>query len=227
MASRHMPEEMSAPSPWRQLLRTGLAATLPRRLFMTRGPSDGRTVCLTFDDGPHPVYTPRLLDVLRDRGVRATFFLIGREAERYPDIVRRAVDEGHAVGNHTFSHSDPGSTSARRLIEEVHRTNVLLAELSGRAPKLFRPPHGKVTASKLWRLWQEGQTVVLWNVDPKDYSRGAPDKVLAWFRERPVRGGDLVVMHDPVPHAIDVLPSLIDEARGRGLAFTTPSHWID
>lgn len=194
---------------------------------MTKGPSDGGSVCLTFDDGPHPEYTPKLLDVLRDRDVRATFFLIGREAERYPGIVRRAVDEGHVVGNHTFSHGDPGSTSARRLIEEIRHTDALLAEHSGRAPRLFRPPHGKLTVSKLWRLWWEGQTVVLWNVDPKDFSKRAPGEIYAGFQEYPLRGGDLVLMHDNVPHAIDVLPPLIDEARGRGLSFTTPSHWID
>ena len=227
MPSRHKPEEISAPNPWHQILRKGLAATLPRRLLMTKGPSHGGSVCLTFDDGPHPEYTPRLLDVLKDRDVRATFFLIGQKAERHPDIVRRAVDEGHVVGNHTFSHVDLRSISARRLIEEVRRTSALLAELSGRAPRLFRPPHGKANALNLWRLWREGQTVVLWNADPKDYTRGAPGEVRAWFREHPLRGGDMVLMHDKVSHAIDVLPSLIDEARGRGLTFTTPSHWID
>jgi peptidoglycan/xylan/chitin deacetylase (PgdA/CDA1 family)/glycosyltransferase involved in cell wall biosynthesis len=227
MPSCPVAERRHAPNPWRQLLRRGLAVTLPRHVLMTGGPTSGRSVCLTFDDGPHPEYTPRLLDVLKERDVCATFFVIGSQAERHPEIVRRAVEEGHAVGNHTFSHGDPSATPTRRLIEEVRRTDDLLRRLTGRAPRLFRPPHGKVTAEKLWRLWRDGQTVVLWNADPKDYSRRDPDEVRAWFRERPLRGGDLVLMHDNVPHAIDVLPTLIDEARAAGLQFTTPPRWID
>ena len=120
-----------------------------------------------------PSYTPALLDVLRDCGVRATFFVIGEKVERHPEIVRRMVAEGHGVGNHSFHHNDPQSTSARQLMDEVHRTKVLLAGLLGSDVTLFRPPRSKLTASKLWWLWKARQTVVLWNVDPKDF--GAHD----------------------------------------------------
>src|SRR5436305_246824 len=96
---------MSARISWlRQVCRYGLAAMLPRRVYLTHGPRRGREMCLTFDDGPHPDLTPRLLDLLADLQVRATFFLIGQEAEKYPEIVRRIAAEGHTVGNHTYSH---------------------------------------------------------------------------------------------------------------------------
>src|SRR5204863_8624195 len=89
----------------RQFIRAGFIATLPRRLLLARGPSGSASVCLTFDDGPHPHHTPRLLDLLKDQRVTATFFVIGRWAARYPELVRRIAAEGHLVGNHTFSHS--------------------------------------------------------------------------------------------------------------------------
>ena len=108
----------------------------------------------------------------------------------------------------------------------LQRVSYLLAEVLGRRPTLFRPPKGQVTAWKLWRLWQAGQTVVLWNADPKDYAHQSVDAVRAWFRVHPLRGGDIVLMHDSQPHAAEVLPDLIGDARRRGLAFTTAADWI-
>jgi peptidoglycan/xylan/chitin deacetylase (PgdA/CDA1 family) len=219
-------EPLVASRLFRRAARNALSASLPTRLFLTHGPARSRSVCLTFDDGPHPVHTPRLLDLLQERGVRATFFVVGRQVERYPEIVRRMVSAGHAVGNHTFSHGDPGAVTSRQLIDEVRRTDDLLAPILGRVPRLFRPPHGKVTASKLFRLWGASRTVVLWNADPKDYSRSDAAEVLGWFGARPLRGGDIVLMHDNIPHSIDALPVLIEGAHERGLVFATPTDWI-
>jgi peptidoglycan/xylan/chitin deacetylase (PgdA/CDA1 family)/glycosyltransferase involved in cell wall biosynthesis len=222
-------EEAHAPRPsaWspRQLLRRALTALLPRRRFLTRGPAESGSVCLTFDDGPHPEHTPRLLDGLRRQGVRATFFVVGRQAERYPELVRRIAAEGHTLGHHSYSHSEPGQTSARQLLDEVRRTRDLLAGLTGTPPVLFRPPKGSLTARKLWGLWRAGQTVVLWNVDPKDYARRAAGEVRDWFRRRPLNGGDLVLMHDNHPHAAEVVPGLVEDAHGRGLTFSQLPEW--
>jgi peptidoglycan-N-acetylglucosamine deacetylase len=210
----------------RQLLRWGLAATLPRRLFLTHGPRRGGSVCLTFDDGPDSSWTPPLLDVLRDCGVRATFFVIGEKVERHPGIVRRMAAEGHCVGNHGFHHKYPSSTSARELVVEVRRTAALLGGLLGHEVRLFRPPHGKLTASKLWRLWKAGQTVVLWSVDPKDFACASAREVSDWFGARTLRGGDVILLHDRVPHAIEIIPHLVDVARASDLTFSTVSDWL-
>ncbi len=210
----------------RQAFRWALAATVPHRLFLTQGPCCCGSVCLTFDDGPDPFVTPRLLDVLREHGVRATFFVIGEKVARHPEIVRRIAAEGHCVGGHSFHHGDPGLTSSRQLREEIRRTADLLAPLVGRKVTLFRPPHGKLTVSKLCRLWRAGQTIVLWNADPKDYSRAAAQEVRDWFEGHPLRGGDLVLMHDNVGHAIDVIPDLSEAIRASGLSFATVSDWL-
>jgi peptidoglycan/xylan/chitin deacetylase (PgdA/CDA1 family) len=209
----------------RQAARRGLAAALPRRLYLTSGPRHNRDICLTFDDGPHPEHTPRLLDRLGELSVPATFFLIGREAEKYPDLVRRMAAEGHGVGNHTYSHPARVATSARQWTADVARGEEVLAGILGWQPSLFRPPHGRVTAGDLWGLWRRGRTVVLWSVDPKDYSKPEAEAVRDWFRERPLGAGDLVLFHDNHTPAAAVLPELVVAARSRGFSFTTVDVW--
>jgi peptidoglycan/xylan/chitin deacetylase (PgdA/CDA1 family) len=203
-----------------------MAFALPGHLFLVRGPKKSRSVCLTFDDGPHPEHTPRLLEVLSQHGVSATFFVIGQQAERYPELVRRLAAEGHVIGHHSYYHSEPHSTSARQLQQEVHRTRALLNRLLGQAPILFRPPHGKLTGAKLWRLWRAGQTVVLWNVDPKDYALRSASEGLAWFLRNPIQAGDIVLLHDDHPFAAEMLPELIEKIRNKHLQFATPLNWL-
>jgi peptidoglycan/xylan/chitin deacetylase (PgdA/CDA1 family) len=215
--------ELLRPARWRKWVRSGMAAVLPRRLFLVRGTGKGGGVFLTFDDGPHPEHTPRLLDVLRDQGARATFFVIGKNAERYPDLVRRMAGEGHVVGHHTFFHNDPARTSPRQLSAEVGRTRDLLGEILGQRSNLFRPPHGQLSPAQLLTLWRAGQTVVLWNADTRDFACGSAAEFRAYFRERPLRGGDVVLMHDDRPHAAAGLPEVMAEARARGLRFAAIS----
>jgi peptidoglycan/xylan/chitin deacetylase (PgdA/CDA1 family) len=217
---------LGRPISWiRQGARRLLAVALPRRLFVVRGPRRQQQVCLTFDDGPHPEFTPKMLDLLSELGVPATFFVIGREAERYPELVRRMAAEGHAVGNHSQTHPARESLTAGETAEEVSRCSRAIAEITGRPPQLYRPPRGKVTARDLWRMWRSGITVVLWNVDPRDYARGTSAEVAEWFRCRHLHGGDIVLMHDNHPHALEVVPVLVRDARAAGYTFTTVEAW--
>jgi peptidoglycan/xylan/chitin deacetylase (PgdA/CDA1 family) len=180
---------------------------------------------LTFDDGPHPDLTPRLLDLLATERVPGTFFLIGREAEQHPEIVRRIVAEGHAVGSHSYSHPVRSSLSAREAAEEVSRGAGAIARITGRSPSLYRPPRGKLTAGDLWRLGRGRLTTVLWNVDPRDYATDTGDEVRSWFKSHPLRAGDLVLLHDTRPHALEILPELFAAARANGLNFATVEAW--
>jgi peptidoglycan-N-acetylglucosamine deacetylase len=209
------------------MVHRGIAAAMPRRNFLMYGPPGCGSVSLTFDDGPHPEHTPRLLDALAVHRIAATFFVVGRLAAQYPGIVRRIISEGHALGNHTFSHPVPERNSTRQLLDEVKRTSVLLADILGRETRLFRPPYGRLSGPKLWSLWRAGQTVVLWNSDPKDYARRTSDDVRDWFRARPLRGGDLVLFHDTLAFAREIVPDLATSARERGLAFATIDAWVD
>ena len=210
----------------RQLLRKGMAAGLPRRLFMVAGPPDSRQVSLTFDDGPHPIHTPALLDRLAARGIRATFFVLGRQAEQHPDLVRRIAALGHDVGHHSFTHGEPTSTSALELVTESRRTARLLTSLLGRPPRLFRPPHGKITAGKALGLWATGQTIVLWNQDPKDFSCGSSEALQSWFAGRVFMGGDVVLLHDVHPYAGEAIDAIADAVAASGLGFCPVSSWL-
>jgi peptidoglycan/xylan/chitin deacetylase (PgdA/CDA1 family) len=204
-----------------------MSAALPRRLFMTSGPAASGAIALTFDDGPDPVHTPAVLERLRALGARATFFVVGQRAAAYPDLVTRMAREGHEVGHHSFSHSDPASTSAGALASESRRTADLLQSLLGRRPALFRPPHGKVTPGKLLALWAQGQTVVLWNRDPKDFAQGSTDPIRRFFESEPLAAGDILLLHDVHPHVAPALDAVVRRARGLGLALETPLRWLD
>jgi peptidoglycan-N-acetylglucosamine deacetylase len=204
-----------------------MAEALPRRLFMVTGPSSSRAIALTFDDGPDPVHTPAVLQRLEALGIRATFFVIGEKAEAHPELVSRIVEEGHALGHHSWSHGAPAQVGARTLLQEARRTADLLGRIAGRAPRLFRPPFGKVTAAKLVGLWGIGQSVVLWNQDPKDFGLRDPSALHRWFGDARLSGGDILLMHDTHALAAPSLESLATRAARLGLAFATPGEWID
>jgi glycosyltransferase involved in cell wall biosynthesis/peptidoglycan/xylan/chitin deacetylase (PgdA/CDA1 family) len=218
------------PSVWkafglRQLLRKAMATLLPHRLLLVRGRKQSKSVSLTFDDGPHPEHTPRLLDMLKRHAIQATFFVVGRRVQAYPDLVRRIAAEGHDVANHSFFHSELDLLSASEAAHGIRRTQELLRQLAGDIPPLYRPPRGKLTTWKLLRLWWLGMKVVLWNVDARDYALNTAAELSAWFRSHPLRAGDIVLLHDRLPLAVDVLPELIEATRQRGLNFVPLSQW--
>jgi peptidoglycan/xylan/chitin deacetylase (PgdA/CDA1 family) len=174
-------------------------------------PSTG-AIYLTFDDGPHPEHTPRLLDALATHGAKATFFVVGKQCERYPEIVRRMAEEGHAIGNHTYSHLNAREASPSLYLAEVTRTNEIIESIVGRRSSLFRPPHGAINLQILWGLWRRNQTVVLWNVDPKDYSADL-STVCPWFHANPIQPGDIILLHDNRAQITDIVSALLDQVR--------------
>lgn len=211
----------TSPSAFRQFARNVLELAAPRDLFLTRGATSSRTVCLTFDDGPDPEHTPALLDLLGREEIRATFFVVGKSAWRYPNLVRRILAEGHALGNHSYWHGEPERTGTLRLANEIRQTERVLQRVARRTSNLFRPPEGKVGAAKLALLWGMRKTVVLWNRDPRDWAAQSADEVSRYFEERPLQGGDVVLLHDVCPWASAVVPLLAQQARASGLRFDT------
>ena len=209
----------------RQLSRRALAIVLPRALYITHGPRASRQVCVTFDDGPHPELTPRLLDVLAKEEIKANFFVVGQMAEKYPDIVRRIEAEGHIVGQHSYSHPDPMQTPTLEMHREVRAANRVLREILGHPVRLYRPPHGKVRPADLPLIWLLHHTIVLWNVDPKDFGMPSAAHLSDWFEGRPLRGGDLILLHDSSPHALVAMPAIAAGLRRSGLQFGSLEQW--
>jgi len=181
-------------------LVVALGVTFPQLQFfgaiLCRVRTGRKAVALTFDDGPDPVVTPVLLDLLKRRGVRATFFCTGQRVEEHPDVARRIVAEGHLMANHSFAHSHRTNLfMTRRLREDLARAQEVIARVAGERPKLFRPPVG-LTNPRVFRVAAElGLTVVGWTVRGLDTRRGAPAKVAERIVRR-LRPGAIIMLHD-------------------------------
>lgn len=181
-----------------------LGAPLPGRL---PAPDSGAT-CLTFDDGPHPEITPRVLDLLATHNVKAIFLLVGWEAERHPAIVQRIHREGHIVGNHTYSHPVLPRLSTPAALADVEKCQQLIEPLGG--TRVFRPPHGLLNASQYRGVLRAGYRLAYWTLDTRDYA----GPVAADFLQRDVRGQTLL-FHDNRPHCLAALQQLLPAPRAR------------
>lgn len=193
---------------------------------MFSGPANAGGLALTFDDGPNATHTPKLLDQLGRYNIRATFFLVGGCMEDHPDLVRRIVAEGHAVGHHSWWHRSEG-TSSRTLGEEVQQCRKLIHELTGIQSNLFRPPRGNLSVAKILNLWRLRQHVVMWNVDPRDYLMRSSAEARGWAEKYKPAAGDVVLLHDDHPFVLDFIPQLANSARERNLTFETIPTWLN
>src|SRR4051794_26218506 len=200
----------------------GLArvARAPRRLSHS-----SPAVALTFDDGPDPDSTPRVLDVLAAHGVPATFFCVGSRARRHPDLVRRILAEGHAVGSHSETHR-VGQLASGPAMRDYRSGRSAVEEAAGRPVHLFRPPHGRLDLPTARALRGSGLRTWLWTVDPGDYVPGTTADSIVETVGGSV-AGDVVLLHDALEEApdgapsrnvlVEALPEVITRLQGRGL----------
>ena len=197
-----------------------LISTFSAQRIRYHGPAQGRRLYLTFDDGPHAEHTVPLLDLLAQHQVKATFFVVGREAYAQPGIVKRIVAEGHALGNHTITHPrmDFLCDAARDI--EIDGMDAFLAEFDGRTTHHFRPPYGGVSASLFAYGLRAGRQLAMWSVDSMDYKYKA-DQVVQRFATTPPRAGDILLFHDDGGAATDSLKTLLPGWLAQGFTFGT------
>ena len=187
---------------------------------------DGFSIAMTFDDGPHPTLTPRLLDMLKERGIKATFFLIGQNATEYPDIVRLIAAEGHEIGNHSWSHPQLTRLNPTALRQEIERTSWTIVELIGKPILVIRPPYGATTEYiNHWINREFGMKVILWSVDPLDWkyrnSASVERRILAGARP-----GAIILSHDIHATTVAAMPGVLDSLLAKGYKFVTVSELI-
>ncbi len=163
-------------------------------------------LALTFDDGPDPVNTPRLLDLLRDRQVRATFFVVGANAAAHPDIVRRMYSEGHEVGNHSWVHPNLTKLDPAQIDDQVVRTQFAVMAAGVPAPRWFRPPYGAMNDQVRAHV---PMALALWNIDPEDWGAKDPGQVVERILAR-AGPGRVVDLHDMHRLTVDAMPAVID-----------------
>ncbi|MET0256496.1 MAG: polysaccharide deacetylase family protein [Luteibacter sp.] len=195
-----------------------LLALLPETLVITRT-RDARTRYLSFDDGPEPRHTPRLLDTLAKHGVKASFFLVGEKIEQHPEIVQRIVAEGHMIGNHSYSHWSFRNMDLTKQLDEVYRTDALLRQFDDRPHHRMRPPSGYVGAQLLFHFARHKRNLVYWSYDSLDYQDAPVEALISRLRGNPPAPGDIVLMHDDSDKAADALDVLLPEWLAQGFGF--------
>ena len=189
---------------------------LPRRLMLTTGPAAGNALYLTFDDGPHVGHTDRVLDLLQAHSARASFFLLGQQVERNPDLVRRIVAEGHLLGNHSYDHPSFPRLTLSDQLAQIERADRLLAPFDGVDEHRFRPPSGRFPLSLLLHFARARRNIAYWSYDSLDYQRQPVEQMLAVLRAHPPRAGDVILMHDDSALTTDALAILLPEWRAAG-----------
>lgn len=176
-----------------------------------------KKVALTFDDGPHPVYTPKLLEGLKNRGVIATFFVTGENALLYPELIEQMKEEGHIVGNHTYHHVQLSAVGEEIFIQELEETNRVLEGILEEEIIYVRPPFGEWTKS----IEQEiNMLPVLWDVDPLDWCSGNVDQIVNKIIKN-VEENDIILLHDEYQSSVDAALRVIDTLLEEGYEFVT------
>jgi peptidoglycan/xylan/chitin deacetylase (PgdA/CDA1 family) len=179
-----------------------------------------KAVALTFDDGPHPDYTPKLLAILRKYKVKATFFVIGKMVEQYPELVRAEDADGNQIGNHTYHHVNLKYIPLDEIALEWQACNAAVKSVIGKAMKYCRPPGGDYDRDVITAAMDAGLTTVLWTDDPADYA-GPGDRVIEERVLDRIGNGGIILLHDGVQQTVDILPQIIQSLQRRGFQFQT------
>lgn len=186
----------------------------------------GNYIALTFDDGPHPQNTTRLLDMLRARNIKATFYVIGRSVDLYPQVVRRTVAEGHEMGNHTHTHRLLSKLSDSEVRNEMSRCADAVQRAAGVKMKTMRPPYGGLLQRQRELVHAEfGYPTILWSVDPLDWKRPGASVITSRILSGTTAGG-IVLAHDLHAQTVDAMPATLDGLLRRGFKFVTVSQLL-
>ena len=199
------------------------------------GCSDLMVVALTFDDGPDPKYTPQILDILRRSDVKATFFMVGKHVERFPDVAKRVAQEGHCVGSHSYSHVNMPFLGQAKVVSEVKKAEEAIQNACGIRPHLFRPPRGLASVVTRKVLHDEGYTMVLWRLSSRDWAEPSWREIVSTCNH--ARNGDIILFHDSGSlvsseggsrdNTVKALPIVIKNLRDRGFRFVTIDEMIE
>lgn len=177
-------------------------------------------VALTFDDGPHKTLTPKLLDLLEKYDAKATFFVIGENAAKYPDVMKRIAEDGHALGNHTYTHPNLKNVGSSKRKDEINKTQSLIEKSGYTGGKILRPPYGAMNdALKEWCA-DNGYAIIMWSVDTRDWESKNASKVSKSVMDESV-GGDIVLMHDIHATTIDAMEIVLKTMPAKGYKFVT------
>ncbi|MCX5696950.1 MAG: polysaccharide deacetylase family protein [Candidatus Omnitrophica bacterium] len=211
-------------------------AVIVRRKTIYRINTPDKVVAITFDDGPSPVWTPKILDALKKAGVKATFFMIGEHIVRYPEVARRVRDEGHEIGNHSYDHHVLLRYSMDSLAQEIKKDEKVIQEVTGVTTHYFRPPKAWLTSKEKKKVEGMGYRVVLWSLNSKDWVT-FDEKYIVGYLARNIRPGDIILFHDSGgvfvteggnrSETVKAIPRLVEKLRAKGYKFVTITGLLD
>ncbi len=190
---------------------------------------ENKWIALTFDDGPDGKYTPQVLDILKENQIKATFFVVGIQAKKYPEVLKRIAEEGHAIGNHSWDHKDLAKLSAKQVRDEIAKNDNLIREITGRPADLFRPPYGSENETVRREISAAGHRHVLWSVDPRDWDKHRSAEQIANAVKNNTKPGSIVLMHSfggNLGSSVKALPLIIASLKEKGYTFVTVPELI-
>ncbi|MBS4194284.1 polysaccharide deacetylase family protein [Lederbergia citri] len=207
--------------------RTFIQTNAPKEskpIAIKKGETTEKKIALTFDDGPDKIITPQLLDILKEKGVHATFFVVGEQVSYYPQLAKRMVEEGHSIANHSWNHPELSKLYTAQVIQQLTSTNELIEKVTGVKPTLLRPPYGDFTAADALVFEKLGFKNILWSVDTIDWDGNSAENILTIVNRDKSPGG-IVLQHNfqntKLQGTVDALPKMIDQLRAEGYKFVT------
>lgn len=231
-AEAQTPEGQHGPESQLRLLTYTDYTRLYPDIVLRSGDPNSRYVALTFDDGPDDTYTPQILDILKSYGVKATFFFLGSHAEKYPDIVRRAVNEGHLVASHGYTHENFANLTPDQIRQNLRRSREILESLTGKKITFFRPPYAAINSRAVETIAAEGYKIVLWNVDSLDWRSLPKETVLANVLPA-TTSGSIILQHsaggpgEDLSGTVQALPEIITTLQRRGFELVTVDRLLE
>ncbi|WP_371361896.1 polysaccharide deacetylase family protein [Sporomusa rhizae] len=202
---------------------------VPGKLYWA-GSAQDKMVALTFDDGPESNWTPKILDILKTKNVKATFFVIGQQVQQHPDILQRMDEEGHIIGNHTFSHRDLTKLDAEHVEQEIDNCALEIQKVIGKEPRFVRPPFGFHSAIVDDVVYSKDRIIILWSLDTKDWTGLDAETIKSRILPH-MQNGYIVLQHDgsnpKIGGSVQALPEIIDGLKAQGYTFVTISELLD
>ncbi len=194
-----------------------------QELVFYRGSNKKKEIALTFDDGPSPLWTPQVLEILKKHNIKGTFFLLGKNVKKYPDLVKRIYEEGHNIGSHTYSHLNIYYCKKPRAIFEIEETHRLIKEITNYEPYLFRPPYGAYQKKFYHYLRQYNYKIILWTISAEDWNGDSAKKIQTRVLSN-LRNGAIILFHDSGGNrspTIKALNTIIEKTKDIGYNFIT------
>lgn len=211
-------------------------AVFMRRDTFYKANVDTKVVALTFDDGPSPVWTPKILDELKKSGVKATFFMLGKHVLQYPDVARSVVNRGHEVGIHSYEHRNYIFYTKHEVKNDLEYTQKIIKDVTGKDTILFRPPKAWLSKREKKKIKEFGFEVVLWTLNSKDWVT-FDDKYMIRYIIKNIRPGDIILFHDSGgvfgteggsrQETVKAIPALVEKLEEKGYKFATVSELLE